>query len=886
MTSQMSSSDIEKIVRVARTLMDAMGQTIEEALNNPAIPESYREIVRQVLERERVMKVHDPHMVEDPDRVHHVWLPEVDRAEWYYWPRLRSYLIDQKGWPEPTVRSIDNATDKILGALENPRPDRDFDTRGLVVGYVQSGKTANYSSLIAKAADTGYRLIIVLSGMHNSLRLQTQKRLDAEIVGVSNRMAVGVGWPQADREWHAFTKADLTQGDFNPGNVNATALSGANPVLVVAKKHGSILRKLNEWLDTTQDSVKRNLPCLVIDDEADQASINTGGNRAPEDADPEDVVDEEESPSRINERIRTLLTKFHKVAYVAYTATPFANVLIEHTAEDRSAGPDLYPRSFILSLPRPEGYVGAEEIFGTIDDEGDGLNVIRLVPDEDVGLLVPSRASEAADFQPVVPESLRFAILDFVLAGAARIHRGYGEEPSTMLVHTSYRTVVQQRLKELIEFEVGKLRDEWRYLRLEGLQGLMRDRWESEFQPVTRAGFVDLDVEFDVIAPFVSIFLEQLQVRQLHSQSEDELDYDLEKDLKVIVVGGNRLSRGLTLEGLLISYFLRPSITYDTLMQMGRWFGFRNGYVDLTRIYTTMTLARWFRDLATVEEELHREIARYEREKLTPLQVGVRIRNHPSMLVTSPLKMGRAQRLSISFENQLVQTVTFGFEDSDWLHRNIEATRGFISALGEPYEGEGTSQPVWTSVNSDLVVDYLQAYATDPEALKVQAGLLRDYILRQNEQGELTNWLVSIRGLDVENTNLGSIDLGMVDGTAINLIERTRLRDSNSLKTITSPSDQFIGLSAEQVDEAETMTTLKRPVALRHVRDAKQGVLLIYPISRYSGYKLSPSNVHRIPIHSEAERGEHVIGIALIFPHSLSGATVEYTIGTVGVRTQ
>lgn len=884
---------LDDALRLARVLIDTTGAAIADVAENPAIPAELRQAVIDRLEAERVIDIRDPRMVEDPDRGHREWLHSVDRAGWYYWPRLREYLIDRVGRPEQVVRAVDRATDRILGAMEEPTGDRPFRTQGLVVGYVQSGKTANYSSLIAKAADCGYRLVIVLTGIHNSLRQQTQRRLTAELVGLDDGQRVGVGPPPPERQWHTFTSSHLN-GDFNPGFANATALLGTNPVLIVAKKWVSVLRSMNEWFDRAPPGVLTNLPVLIIDDEADQASPNTGGDRPPDAEDGAESLDET-APSRTNALIRRLVGRFPRVAYVAYTATPFANVLIDHTAVDRVAGQDLYPRSFIVDLPRPPGYYGAERIFGLADDDivdgadGGGMDVIRRIPDDDVSFLVPARRAEVEGFEPELPSSLTEAIDAFVLAGAGRILRGDGEQPATMLIHTSYRTPIQNRLTELVETHLEGHRDEWRYFRQREIEARLRDLWERDFRPVVRAEDVGADVPFEDLTEAIGQFFERVQVRQINSGSLDELDYEREPDLKVIVVGGNRLSRGLTLEGLLVSYYVRPARNYDTLLQMGRWFGFRDGYVDLTRIYTTEQLEQWFRDLASVELEVRDDIRRYELEGLTPLEFGVSIRRHPAMLVTSPLKMQNAQVQDLSFSNKIRQTINFPFDDAEFLRDNIRATREFLSALGPPTRSWRDGQPVWLRVEPETILGFLREYRMDPSATQVRPQPLRRYIERQVEHGELVEWVVAVMGQTRREQRLGEpLDLGVTgpDGPVlINPIERTRIRNFKTLKAIASAPDQGVGLTKEQLDAAEARTGASLGERMRLVRDPREGLLLIYPISRYSGHGrefAGGDESTRVPIFENAETGTDVIGLAVVFPRSTSAASREYVTGTVG----
>lgn len=885
--------NFEDALSLARNAMHLADLDPEAAVaSQPLIPGDMRTDVRAALKREArehsIIRIRDAKMIEE-SRGHQEWLREADRQRWVYWPRLRQHLLITKEWPQPAVRSIDDATDRILGALEDPSGDRPFDRRGLVVGYVQSGKTANYSALIAKAADTGYRLIIVLTGIHNQLRQQTQRRLNAELVGSEPG---GVPYPTEDRQrWLTFTQTDL-RGDFLPGNVDTAPLYGGQPALIVAKKNVTILKRLNQWLATLSPAMRNTLPVLVIDDEADQASPNTGRNRPfPEievDDDDEDVAQAlaEGAPSRTNELIRHLLKGFPRVAYVAYTATPFANVLIDHRAEDRDAGPDVYPRSFIIDLPHPPDYYGPERIFGSTEDASSkGIDVIRHVPEDDLHVLVPPGRNDVDGFDPQLPDSLRDAIDDLILAAAGRYERGAGDQPATMLIHTTHYTIVQQRLHADVEAYIGDLRDEWRYDRSHGLEERLRTRWETDFRPVTQSEDRDLDTGFDEIREYVGALLEHpIEALQLNSSSEDILDYERDPSLKVIVVGGNRLSRGLTLEGLLVSYYVRQANAYDTLMQMGRWFGYRRGYADLTRIYTTPALEQWFRDLVSVEAEVREDIRRYADEGLTPLDFGVRIRRHPALLVTDRLKMRDVQYESMSFAGQLVQTIVFPFSDRDWLTANRDAAREFLAGLGRPE----TARPMWRGIPWQQIVAFLESYEMDPTAVRVNRDLLIRFIRRQAEQDELVEWVVGVMGQERQADRLGTIDLRVQGVPEINLIERTKLRDSRSLGVITSPSHLGLGLSDEQRERVRTEKGAPSGKRLREARNPREGLLLVYPISRMSGWDGDRDIAinEREAIHSDpanARDAADIIGVALAMPPSSTAATVEYVVGNVGV---
>jgi Z1 domain len=661
---------------------------------------------------------------------------------------------------------------------------------------------------------------------------------------------------------------------------------------LVVKKNGSVLRRLLRWLDEAPIEVRRTLPFLLIDDEADQASVDTRGTYQAED-DPPDP--DYEPPSVINGLIRDLLRRFERRAYVAYTATPFANVLIPHDTADPRVGNDLYPKDFIVDLPKPPGYFGAEEFFGRMDattgGEIGGLDVVREVTDEDIVTLEGGQ----------VPASLVTAILDFVLAGAARAQRGEADSPATMLIHTSQLIVVQANLRRLIMERFAELRDEWRYQRTHGIRQRLSDRWESEFRRVTRSRHLERDVAFELIEQYIGPFVEAVQVREINSSTGEVLDYEREPSLKAIAVGGNRLSRGLTLEGLMVSFFIRRSVGYDTLMQMGRWFGFRAGYEDLTRIYTTTELEGWFNDLAFVEHRLREDILIYESQGLTPYQVGVRIWQHPTMQVTSPLKRRFASSTTIaqSYSMALEQTFKFPLRRLEDLAVQAEANRlevrELLARLGtenrRPPDGKG---PVWTGVDVDRVLEFLRRYRVDDEARSISLPLICAYIERLRDAGELTQWTVAVRGRESRDATLGDADWGLSGERTVAQISRSRMGETDSVGVITSPGDEAVGLSPESRAQATALVqaaqadgkTKSESTAAREIRPATDGVLLLYPISRRSGYDLEEGGGRR-PLfeNPDGPLARDLVGLAISFPRSNLAQPVQaFLEGTVGWR--
>jgi hypothetical protein len=873
--------------------------SFDEALAT-IVPATMQGAVRELHEQQATQQIQRVRGVSG-DGGPKAWFAGWDPADGYYWTRQRNYLLDQIGRSPEAVEATDDDSDRVLSHLEDPRESgpQTFNTRGLVVGHVQSGKTENFSALVAKAADLGYKVIIVLSGIHNGLRQQTQRRLEREL-GLEN-ITPGVGLPEPGRRWNNPTTAALN-GDFYPGTSDPSILQGNEKVIFIVKKWHTVLTTLIRFV---READMPNLPVLVIDDEADQASINTGGNRPPID----DLVDAEESPadlesetdpSTTNRLIRDLLGLFPRVAYVAYTATPFANVLIDHRAEDREVFEDLYPRDFLLTLfPRP-GYVGTARLFGrdsldgTPEGSEDGLDVIRFIPDTEMPMITPIGV-KVADFTPDVPPSLESAILDWLLATGGMLARANGDSPSSMLIHIHQRTDVQNALKPQVEEVVRTLRNEWRYDRDGPLRDRMRARWEEDFRTVTRRIDAARDMSFDAIEEHIDMLLKDgVPVLALNSRSEDELDYEQDPNIKAVLIGGNRLSRGMTLEGLTVSYYVRATPYMDTLLQMGRWFGYREWYVDLTRLWTTPELASWFRDIALREHELRQEIMQAEIDRLTPLQVGPRIRSHPAMMVTAQNKMGAGRQERLSYAGRMIQTSRFRLPDREWLTENLTATRDLVSELGTPGVDE-TGLPIWRNVPWELVYTFLRRYQTVQDRTSFDAQAAARYLKAQVGHDELLRWSIGIAGQSRLVETLGTIDFAPPSGPVVNAISRTRLKnDRSSIGVLTNPAertgalrqgDEEIGLTDEQIVQARSELADGKYERIRDAllaqRPSDEGLLVIYPISRHSTPRTVASDT-RLPLFDDPEsEGEDVIGLALGFPPSGSEATIEYVGGSV-----
>jgi hypothetical protein len=679
-----------------------------------------------------------------------------------------------------------------------------FQGRGLVVGYVQSGKTANYTAVAARAVDAGYRIVIVLSGIHDSLRNQTQRRLERELTGHQDLRPV-----DSEPEWHRLTSA---AEDFAEQDVHILQFRGA--FLAVVKKNFAVLTKLDRWLQSAA-SYLAEMPVLLIDDEADQASINTKSNRPPDPTvSDEDDGDDNQAPSKINALVRSILTRTPRAAYVAYTATPFANILINPDAVDRRVGDDLFPKDFVIQLPRPEGYTGTEELFGV---SAQGRDVLRTVPEEDVEALRTKRGRKMAEVvigeqEVCLPTSLSDALISFCLSGGVRALRsGRADKSHTMLVHVSQRTDDQERIASAIREQV----ELWREAERQGqqLETLFASVWNS-FKIGVNAPANDTTV----IQAAITV-LRQLVVVVLNSVTGENLEYDEKPGRHIVAVGGNRLSRGLTLEGLTVSYFLRTASMCDTLLQMARWYGFRQGYEDLIRIWTTDGIARWFSELAVVEESMRDSITALARAERRPDQMAIKLRAHSDLLLTARNKAGTAQAIRDSWAGEHPQTTLLPLSDPHKLQYNRALTDEFLSAITFSLQCHGGL--LARDVPADFVCAFLRDYRVNEDIVAFRGDQLADWIMERVSSGELIDWSVFVASPSTQR----EITIG---GQRIGLVRRRRI-SSDSIGILIDPRHEGVDLRGGP-DAYKRESGTYNAEAMRAARPATQGLLIVYPL--------------------------------------------------------
>jgi hypothetical protein len=827
-------------------------------------------------------------------------------------PFMQRYLykLEEDGWPIESIQQLQESTARILEVMDDPQRPGSWDWRGLVVGDVQSGKTASYAGVVNRAADAGYRIIIVLAGMHKILRLQTQKRFDKDFLGYDTNpktrqpnqplRIIGVGNFNPQLTVDSLTMAD-PNGDFNQRAADQLNFSPVSqPCLLIIKKNAKVLENLNNWIARLPGPA-RAAPVLVIDDESDQASVDTGDQPILEDG----TFEQDYDPKRVNGEIRRLLMSFDRRVYVGYTATPFANILIHDERQANDFGPDLFPSTFIVSLTPPDDYFGPAAVFGTNDDaDNPGLPLVRPM-DQTLEDWIPYPHDKYLrprfNNQDVIPPSLEEAIDAFLLTCAARAARGQEREHNSMLVHVSRFVDVHGEVHRQVEKYLRETRAMISNGDRETMQRL-KAVWESDYVPTTEAvrstvyGRNTIPVTWDQVAATLAESSDKIQVITANGKTKADIDYDAYKDTgySVIAVGGDKLSRGLTLEGLSVSYFLRVSRQYDSLLQMGRWFGYRRGFADLCRLFTTPDMEDWFRYVATAQKELRAQFFEMAQMNATPKDFGLKIAVHDILEVTAKNKQRHAELRQSSYAGEgKVQTVMF--RDRPTVDRNAAITDDFLSGLGAGTDnprrpGVGDTRAdgtLWTGVAGREVAEYLKNLTFPPESQQVDGNKLSTFINGQlaMQPPELTDWTVFLAtGSEKE------VDLA---GRQRKCVLRNPRKPRNGqqspddrfiIGTTLSPRDQAIDLTDSEFEEALLRTNRERRSRtdsetnvpsgefIRKVRGGRpqNGLLIIYPID---------------PDKAEVEPTDRpVISVVVSFPDSDAADSRVYLINSVQQR--
>lgn len=805
-----------------------------------------------------------------------------DKPDDSNWHRYAD-LLDRKGWPDNVKQNIDTSTRTTMNFLFDPKNSNNEKKYGLIVGYVQSGKTADYTGLIARAADSGYNLIIVLAGLHNNLRRQTQIRLEREVMGKSKHPEGKHVMPPDNYDWYMLT---TKEDDFQTMS-DSGFLSGNNPVIGVVKKNKSPLTKLHDMLMSFPEEKRSKLNLLLIDDEADHATINTkkkdgelefcqicGSIMESFDDDCEDcgmIYDEEEDDeisdaTIINTRVRQILGLFPRSAYVGYTATPFANVLISEKDDHPTLGKTLYPRDFIIALPKPDGHMGLDEFFPSVwNEENQTESQVRIIPNDHAEELRSYEDDGYMEPNFNVPESLENAIIDYLLSGAARRVRGHQNFHHSMLIHTKHtisnQSPVAAKVKTLSDYWNNHLLNDYSIQGKE-LKERFRKRWNKHFLSH------DSTVEtWDKIEPELMLFVhEGYSVLEINSSTEHNLDYDANqsKGLKVIAVGGNRLSRGLTLEGLCSTFFIRESRMYDTLTQMGRWFGFRPGYHDLVRLHVTPTLVEWFHWLAGVETELRSDIARYGESGLLPKHLSVRILRHRKMLPTSSSKMRHAKGFAGGMDSSCPRMKKFLYDQTTLLSDNISSTASLLTSLGPPSENPVDASLLWKGADPDSIISFIQGFRTHKDDNSFNKTDIINHINSRIPHGELSDWSVALIHNSRGSTDTPLSRFGFVH--EFGLTTRSRLVNSESIGELMQPMHFAIDLPGDRSlyrDDGKFSYT-----KMYNSRRPENPLLVIYVLDKDSEVSAQARQTRQPLFPPDTDDKEHIVALAIAFPEA------------------
>ncbi|WP_050685369.1 Z1 domain-containing protein [Arthrobacter sp. ZBG10] len=713
---------------------------------------------------------------------HVPWLDEARPS--IVWTRWRAYrkLLAKKKRSSDVLNKLDKFTDEVLDLAGNPLQEGSWSRRGLLIGDVQSGKTQNYLALINKAADAGYRLVVILAGNTEYLRRQTQERVDEGILGRDTQVlafngststgiksTIGVGL--IDKKVLSTQSMTTMAMDFLQATKRGTALTVSKnsnePFVFVVKKNKFVLEALAGWArNLDADKAKVDVPLLLLDDESDYASVNTNN--------------EGDDPTAINKAIRSLLNRFERSSYLAITATPFANIFIDNEAEmtiqpdegeDAETVTDLFPDDYIYGLEAPSTYVGIRRVFGTIDEPTE--SILRHI--DDAPLWLPTNHKNG-HVVTSLPSSLSTAIRSYLVANAVLDLNGSASLKRSMLVNVSRFKNVQALVGDLIATELAILKDALEvhgatYLR--GIPNPVIETLHETFQDE----YIGCGYTWHQIAEVLHSSVSLIRVK-VYNSDPDRLGVDVEFEPDVparqIAVGGDLLSRGLTLDNLVVSYFHRSVRAADTMMQMARWFGYRDGYDELCRLWISAETADNYRFVGDAVEELRRELKLMKTSGRTPREFGLAVRESPEALLITARNKSRSAisaAKTVDLRGQRLETTKLT-DNIDQQKKNLEAVRNFSEALAAdcvPLDSETYKWPRYNGVDRDHVAQLLSSFLPSAADAYFNDGVLVNMVQNSTHPNFSTWDVVFVEGERsrgaVPNLSLGAVDIVMPQRT-------------------------------------------------------------------------------------------------------------------------
>jgi len=872
--------------------------------------------VVKAIQRQKAARIVGP-VATSVNLPHNEWLPAKQGAiEWNLWDRYRLWLEEEQNRGPNLLDPLELAVNEIVGHLEDPTREGIWDRRGLVVGDIQSGKTGHYIGVINKAIDAGYKVIIVLAGLNNSLRAQTQIRFDEGVygwetdvpliqkLGLEPKIGVGAAHicesPLDSKYFMEGYTVRTDRGDFNKATADKSPGGlPPHPIFFVTKKNVTVLGQLRSWLETK--GAQLDVPMLLIDDEADHASINTKVLERDQDGN----VLPDSDPTAINGHIRAILKLFSRNAMVGYTATPFANFLVPQDQVNKLLDDDLFPRDFITTLESPNIYVGAAQMMGVgADPEHPEGPVMDSGP---LGLLRPIEDSHHFDHSKKefkideLPESLKEAVRAFVLSHAARDLRGHAGQHNSMLVHVSRFNLVQDQVVELLQRYILEMKNRLNHGEGDNpvLLPELKRQWEEDYIPTSQwvkeeGGPLAEEHPYigwgeDLVARIEAAVF-RIQVRGINGTSGDALMYKDNPDgMSVIAVGGDKLSRGLTLEGLTVNYYLRSAKAYDTLFQMGRWFGYRPGYLDLCRVFSTRGIFGHYSHVAKVEAEIHQEIKTMRRLRKSPKDFCLHIQTHSGALsITAYNKQRNGQEMRLGYSGRSAESIVFSkhpgeiSENYTRISKFLEHSCATGTVAHDPVKTRGNY--VFRNVDGKEVADLFWKDASDSlhgsdTARTARPELVATYIKNRLKDNELTTWTVAL--IDSHQGRKY-----VVNGLPLGLTTRGNKADKDapenagySFKRLISPDDELLDmdpglleaarmgnleeqreewredcLPGDPSDDAPIHPGKIAEIFRKRLRNSANGLLILYPLDPV--------------VAGLSEESEPIMGWAISFPAS------------------
>lgn len=841
------------------------------------------------------------------------WLKDhkVD-IKWELWHRYKAYMSEKD--PSFPINDLDDFTDKILDKCVNPKEKGSWDRRGMVVGHVQSGKTSNYVGLINKATDAGYKVIIVIAGTISSLRRQTQERIDEGYIGRSSsayinnkgeNKIIGAGKYKVSTDIYSLTSSYYKsgdEGDFNQAIAKRLNIPiGNNPVIFVIKKNKSILENLIDWFskDTNTKIIDGqpklfDVPVLIIDDEADSASVNASKD-----------IDEVKT---INRLIRTLLNVFDQNTFIGYTATPYANLFISQEYNDELKalvkgkeyliGEDLFPKDFIINIKASKNYIGASKVFGLENpltgESSEPLNVFRVIDDYDPPFFTTINKNNKDDLPNELPVSLQLAMKSFIITCAIRRLRGQENKHNSMLVHVALYVKWIDRVALLVNEKNREFKNKIQSNDPQFI-GELKDLFEKDFIPTTLNTLENLDYtdiriknhSWEEVQSELLNSVSKIDVRSVHGTRSttnleyhniDEIDYGrYDNGLSVIAVGGSRLARGITLEGLSISYYLRTTKMYDSLMQMGRWFGYRPGYVDLCRLFTTEQIYEWFNHITMSTEEMRNDFDEMTTTHQKPKDFKLKVRNHHGLMtITSVAKLYWAKNIAVSFSGSNPQTYIL-LKDKKAILNNFNSFSNLLENLKEPTSIVEKRNKIRYVVYRNVAIEFLNDFISNYKINipSINSDVITEYIRQQKNENNISEWNVCL----VSNTDEEVRLYEQIQGKRPNKEQPHFLPVQKYILSIGGSAKELACSVRNQIDELELYKITKNQIDDTQDRQVdllengvgtikerraieKKGLLLLYALDERGT--------------SSVNNGVPIIGYSLHFPKIDSEVKVSY----------